>query len=127
LFVNHNNSGGLSEIILCDISTSSTYSHGATAVTRQNHNLLSVNTANMTVFTGSSQAAFITSTMTSTQATLIDLQQRGSTGTISGRGELGGGRNQDEFILKGASTYVLRLWNRNAAGNATLTAYWYEE
>ena len=127
LFVNHNNSGGLSEIILCDISTSSTYSHGGTAVSSVNHNLISTKIANMSVFTASSQAAFITSTMTSTQATLIDLQQRGSTGTASGRGDVGSGRNADEFVLKGASTYVIRIWNRNATGNATLTAYWYEE
>lgn len=128
LYINHNNSGGLSEVILCDLSTATTYTHSTQVVyTAINHNQLSSNTANLVIYPGGANSAFITSTMTSSQATLIDLQQRGSTGTIAGRGDVGGGRNADEFILKGASTYVARLWNRNAAGNATLTVYWYEE
>jgi len=127
LFSDHNNSGGMAEIILCDLSTSSTYTHGTTGVSAINHNLLSTKTANMSIFTAGTNGAFVTSTMTSTQATLKDRYYSGSTGTNARRGAAGGGRNQDEFVLAGASTYVLRLWNRSAAGAATLAVYWYED
>ena len=126
LYVECVNSGGLAEIVIADLSTSSTYTHGATAVNRINRNRLSSNTANMTVFTAGTNGAFLTSTMTSTQATLLDNYYLGSTGSVISAGSYARGRNKDELVLAGASTYVVRLWNRNAAGAATLAAYWYE-
>lgn len=127
LYIDSNFSAGMTEVVLAELSTSSTYAHGATGVTAINHNRLSTNSATMAIFYGSTNNAFLTSTMTSTQAVLLDNQYVGSTGTKAGRTGAGGERNQDEYVLKGNSTNIVRMYNRaDANGAGTLSLYWYE-
>lgn len=123
-----NNSGGLAEVVLCELSTSSTYS--STSVTQLNvinHNRTSTYVNNVTFFTGGVNTAFITSTMTSSQAKLLQNVYVGSTGTNAFGGNLLiAERCRDEFILKGNSTYIFRMYNRGSDGSASLEAVFYE-
>jgi hypothetical protein len=121
----YNYSGGLAEVVLAEISTASTYSHGATVITAINNNRLSTHVATLTLFTGSSQSACISSTMTSTQAVLLKNYYNGSTGGAVARAAAVS-RDIDEFILKRATTSICRIYNQSAAGAANIRAIWYE-
>jgi hypothetical protein len=121
----YNFSGGLAELILAEISTASTYSHGATSINSINNNRLSTKTATMLVFAGSTQSACISSTCSSTQAILIKNYFNGSTGGAVARNEASN-RGVDEYILKQNSTTICRIYNRSAEGNANIRATWYE-
>jgi len=127
LYWDFNVSGGLGEIVFCDLSTATTYAHGASTMAAINKNRVSTNTAGLSIFYGSTTSGFITSTMTSSQAVLLANYYEGSTGTNAGRAGAGGDMQVHEYILASNSTYVLRLWNRGTAGAASLRLFWYED
>lgn len=127
IYFDYNYSAGLIEFILCEISTSSTYSHGATSITPINHYRNSTNSANTKIFYGSTCNFFLTSTATSTQAIILKNYCNGSTGTALARGISGAVRDRDEYILKSNSTTVIRIYNRAATnGWGSISAFFYE-
>jgi hypothetical protein len=65
------------------------------------------------------------STATSTQASIVYFYYEGSTGTNQGK-NAAYGRDENEWILKGNSTYVYKITNLGSAGLATLRLNWYE-
>lgn len=113
-----NNSAGLGEVLLIELSTSSTYGHGGLAVGSINPNRVSTYTAETLCFTSGTNTAFITSTIASTQGTyLTDYYINSSGANIS----ISPFRAKENFILKGGTTYVLRLYNRSVVGYASMS------
>ena len=115
-----NNSGGLGEVFLVEISTSSTYGHGGLAVGSVNPNRVSTYTAETLCFTSGTNTAFMTSTVASTQGVyLADYYINSSGANISVKPY----EFEDKYILKGNTTYVLRLYNRNTSGYASISVF----
>ncbi len=118
-----NFSGGICEVVVLESPTTMTMSTAfLSAINRKRS---STHTSAMTIYTNSTYP--IGSTATSTQATIIKNIFVGSTGTNSNKSGVGVTPPLLEFVLKPATTYLIRVIDKSAGGFGSLAAYWYEQ
>lgn len=117
------NSGGLCEFLICEGGTTMTMG-GTTCVSynrNRNSTIVTSLSVNKNTTWGSTSGG-----ITSTQTNVVSRFYIGSTGTAPTR--LGGSEsNSLEWILKNATTYVIRMNNLGTAGYASLRLHFYEE
>jgi hypothetical protein len=106
-----NNSAGLAQVSIIELTTASTMATGSSSIIAYNKNRNSTNT-----ITG---AVFGDPTLISSTNTFIFDQYFGSTGTNAIRGE-GLDSVEEQYILKSNSTYIIRMTNLSgSAGYAS--------
>ena len=121
LYYNVNHSGGLVKIKLMEATTGgSTNGMPTIGVTPYNRNRGSANTAELSVYNDST-GSIMSSTVTSTEITFLVDDYVGSTNWNAVKY-----LENDDWILKAATTYILRVMNYGNAGACTLIAGWGE-
>lgn len=123
LNVDANNSGGLGEIFIFEISTGSTYATGTTTISAINLNFASTNTATVGLTYNPANEACLTSTIASTQGYIKEHFYINSTAGIT----QGNMYEPNTYRLKTGTTYVVYLLNGAVAGAASMRLTWYEE
>jgi len=120
------NSAGSAQVFLFGITTGSTYYSGTTSITPVNKNRNSTNAATVVTKWTTAVESSLTSTMTSTQGTILESYYINS--TASNMLRFDNYSEPNEWILKYNTTYIVHVINGGgAAGAANIRVSWYEE